>query len=131
MYTHNLRNKFFLTSGRDELDLGLARIDDDDANSLCSYAGDASDAKSSVMGADAEDDGPADPNSTEVNRAIGRLDDSLRLIKSGYLWRLSSGGDTDHKWSRRWFVLRADACLYFFKTENVSRANGWKELKRY
>ncbi len=75
---------------------------------------------------------------------LGRLHDSLRIVQSGYLWRLSRSGSLGSsveldlqevaaggsraasvgppaaRWTRRWFVLRADACLYFFKTENVS-----------
>jgi hypothetical protein len=55
------------------------------------------------------------------------------MLHSGYLWKLSRSvmpGTEESsvaKWSRRFFVLRADSCLYFFKQENVSRpeASGW------
>lgn len=51
-------------------------------------------------------------------------------VCSGYLWRLNQaqanvagGGELkkSQKWVRRWFQLRPDNCLYFYKTEGVSR----------
>ena len=69
---------------------------------------------------------PEDP----IDVAQGRFDDSQMTLHSGYLWKLSrsvlpggSGGtetESVAKWSKRFFVLRADSCLYFFKQENVS-----------
>ena len=107
---------FFFT-GRDELELGLARVELDQEE--FAELGEGLGGPASVM-----------------DQAIEKLDDSLRLVQSGYLWRLSrsskqhqtasASGDNSsssmpmRKWSRRFFVLRADACLYFFKTENVS-----------
>ena len=58
--------------------------------------------------------------------AQGRFDDSQTILHSGYLWKLSRsvvpGAEVSSvaKWSRRFVVLRADSCLYFFKQENVS-----------
>ena len=64
-----------------------------------------------------------------MNLAIVRLDDSLRIIHCGYLWKLSRSvvpttapgcaSALVSKWSRRFFLLRADACLYFFKKDQV------------
>jgi hypothetical protein len=82
-------------AGRDELELGLARLDE-----------------------------PIDPSewsseqSSELSTALERLDASLRIVRSGFLWRLSRSGDAA-RWTRRWFALRADATLYFFKGDNV------------
>lgn len=43
---------------------------------------------------------------------------------SGYLWRKSRSGpgQTQDKWVRRWFALRRDNCLYYYKTDTVSCA---------
>lgn len=45
-------------------------------------------------------------------------------LYSGYLWRpcgyASGNPNTSKKWVRRWFTLRPDHCLYFYKTEHVS-----------
>ncbi|XP_021703131.1 uncharacterized protein LOC5571525 isoform X4 [Aedes aegypti] len=56
----------------------------------------------------------------EVARTIGVLspleDTTINpAIYSGFLWRLSSSSTT--KWVRRWFSLRPDHCLYFYKSE--------------
>ena len=87
-----------------ELDLGLARVQDISAEQLREM----------------------DP----MNIAFVKLDDSLRIIMSGYLWKLSRSmvptttpgcaSALVSKWSRRFFVLRADSCLYFFKKEQVN-----------
>ncbi|XP_065078068.1 uncharacterized protein LOC135701218 [Ochlerotatus camptorhynchus] len=56
----------------------------------------------------------------EVARTIGVLspleDTTMNpAIYSGFLWRLSSSSTT--KWVRRWFSLRPDHCLYYYKSE--------------
>ena len=89
--------------GCDELDLGLARVHDLSTEQLREM----------------------DP----MNIAFVKLDDSLRIIMSGYLWKLSRSmvptttpgcaSTLVSKWSRRFFVLRADTCLYFFKKDQV------------
>ena len=86
----------FCSTGSDELELGLARVPE------LTY--------------------PEDP----IDVALGRFDDSQMTLHTGYLWKLSRSvlpgceGGSVAKWSRRFFVLRADSCLYFFKQENVS-----------
>ena len=49
------------------------------------------------------------------------------IVCQGYLWRksrsnssaLSASSSSLDKWVRRWFALRRDNCLYFYKTEMV------------
>lgn len=64
----------------------------------------------------------------EVARTIGVLspngtDSSSPALYSGYLWRQggqASGTSASTKWVRRWFCLRPDHCLYYYKTDAVS-----------
>ncbi len=95
-------------SGRDELELGLARLEE----------------PVSAEEGEEEESGPESGESTsleETIRARQMLSASLRVVQSGFLWRLSSSrGGSERKWIRRWFALRGDACLYFFKNEEAS-----------
>ncbi len=133
-------------TGRDALELGLARLDEP-----LEGIGDDHDDERKVGGEEEEEEEveeeerPAEPaeQQPDLSLVLGRLDDSLRILHSGYLWRLSrsgslgsvvdapdettgaaaratSVGPATARWTRRWFVLRADSCLYFFKTESVS-----------
>lgn len=96
-----MKNVSFV-QGRDELQLGLAHIESDEIRK------------------DIVRDGV-------MNQALDRLDTSLKIVRCGYLWKMSSTGATEEvggekaAWHRRWFVLRADACLYFFKGRNVRK----------
>ncbi|KAJ8687359.1 hypothetical protein QAD02_023153 [Eretmocerus hayati] len=62
-------------------------------------------------------------------------------ICSGYLWRKaksgsmtpggSSSGSLRSKWVRRWFALRRDNCLYYYKTDSDSQPVGAVMLLKY
>ncbi|XP_055684910.1 uncharacterized protein LOC129791033 isoform X2 [Lutzomyia longipalpis] len=66
----------------------------------------------------------------EVARTIGMLSANgadNAAIYSGYLLRQSgyaSGNVNAGKWVRRWFTLRPDHCLYFYKTDGDSQPVG-------
>jgi len=69
----------------------------------------------------------------QVARTIGvlmheQLEPPSQPIFSGYLWRQSGqakGAPNSKKWVRRWFSLRPDNCLYYYKTEDVSMSFFW------
>ncbi|XP_022254842.1 uncharacterized protein LOC106470527 isoform X2 [Limulus polyphemus] len=48
---------------------------------------------------------------------------SQHALLSGFLQRLSIDGDT-RRWCRRWFVLKTDNCLYWYKTPQISDLAG-------
>ncbi|KAH8392093.1 hypothetical protein KR215_000522, partial [Drosophila sulfurigaster] len=68
----------------------------------------------------------------QVARTIGvlmheQLEPPSEPIFSGYLWRQSGqakGAPNTKKWVRRWFSLRPDNCLYYYKTEDDSQPVG-------
>ncbi|XP_017047595.1 uncharacterized protein LOC108092497 isoform X2 [Drosophila ficusphila] len=68
----------------------------------------------------------------QVARTIGvlmheQLEPPSQPIFSGYLWRQSGqakGAPNSKKWVRRWFSLRPDNCLYYYKTEDDSQPVG-------
>ncbi|XP_071746268.1 uncharacterized protein [Lepeophtheirus salmonis] len=78
-------------TGSDELELGLARVNEE---SPISY----------------------------TEKSMEKLDESLKVVSSGYLWKMSR--DETKRWIRRWFVIRADSCFYFFKSDEDSRPLG-------
>ncbi|XP_076230153.1 uncharacterized protein LOC116428500 isoform X3 [Nomia melanderi] len=50
---------------------------------------------------------------------------------SGYLWRKSTTSSNKDKWVRRWFALRRDNCLYYYKTDADSQPVGAVMLIKY
>lgn len=50
---------------------------------------------------------------------------------SGYLWRKSTTSSNTDKWVRRWFALRRDNCLYYYKTDADSQPVGAVMLIKY
>nr|XP_033321102.1 uncharacterized protein LOC117217425 isoform X3 [Megalopta genalis] len=50
---------------------------------------------------------------------------------SGYLWRKSTTASSTDKWVRRWFALRRDNCLYYYKTDMDSQPVGAVMLIKY
>ena len=50
-----------------------------------------------------------------------QLNMTKEVLAQGYLYKKKRTGanNNQHHWVSRWFVLRADDCLYSFKSENV------------
>ncbi|CAH0564678.1 unnamed protein product [Brassicogethes aeneus] len=53
-------------------------------------------------------------------------DHSSSSMYSGYLWKLSgyASGNMTNKWIRRWFCLKQNNCLYYYKTDSEKQPVG-------
>lgn len=69
--------------------------------------------------------GVLSPTSAEVHGGAA--------ICSGYLWKLGgyASGVPSNKWIRRWFALKKDNCLYYYKTDTVSSINEYCNADNY
>nr|CAD7595190.1 unnamed protein product [Timema genevievae] len=54
-------------------------------------------------------------------------------LYSGYLWKLRTcdSGNNNRKWIERWFCLKRDNCLYYYKNDNESQPLGALMLANY
>ena len=61
-----------------------------------------------------------------------QLDMAKEVLAQGYLYKKkrtsNSHSQHQHHWVTRWFVLRADDCLYSFKSENVNLKHSCRTL---
>ncbi|XP_066259663.1 uro-adherence factor A [Euwallacea similis] len=50
----------------------------------------------------------------------GNVNSDYCTLLSGFLWKLKTHhvGNSRYKWTRRWFCLKNDNCLYYYKTES-------------
>ena len=62
---------------------------------------------------------------TERVNVLSQLNLSQEVVAQGYLEKKKRRCDSEHHWVTRWFVLRADDCLYSYKFENVSSPGGF------
>ncbi|XP_014610086.1 PREDICTED: uncharacterized protein LOC106789994 isoform X4 [Polistes canadensis] len=61
----------------------------------------------------------------------GAKDSQEEPICTGYLWRKSATSSNTDKWVRRWFALRRNNCLYYYKTDSDSQPVGAVMLLKY
>ncbi|RZC37286.1 uncharacterized protein BDFB_008219, partial [Asbolus verrucosus] len=73
----------------------------------------------------------SDTLSLEVARTCYALntnqdEHSSAALYSGYLWKLSgyASGTVSNKWIRRWFCLKQNNCLYYYKTDSEKQPVG-------
>ncbi|XP_045500455.1 uncharacterized protein LOC123697926 [Colias croceus] len=52
-------------------------------------------------------------------------------LYSGYLWRAAARPHAPLRWTRRWFVLKRDNCLYYYKTDSSIHPVGALMLVNY
>ncbi|XP_071451707.1 uncharacterized protein [Hetaerina americana] len=64
---------------------------------------------------------------TEWGEAEGVAD----MLLAGYLWKMATSGGGVGRWHRRWFCLRRNHCLYYYKTEEEVQPLGALALAGY
>lgn len=73
----------------------------------------------------AAEDHPADESSLVVSSSSSKPTSEAPVLV-GYLWKKSQSAsradEASNIWYRRWFVLKRDNCLYYFKNQDVSVA---------
>nr|CAI5843591.1 unnamed protein product [Callosobruchus analis] len=61
-----------------------------------------------------------------LNTSKEDLHSTNNTLYNGYLWKLSgyASGTTTNKWIRRWFCLKQNNCLYYYKTDSDKQPVG-------
>ncbi|CAH1984285.1 unnamed protein product [Acanthoscelides obtectus] len=61
-----------------------------------------------------------------ISTSKEELHSSNNTLYNGYLWKLSgyASGTTTNKWIRRWFCLKQNNCLYYYKTDSDKQPVG-------
>ncbi|KAK5640771.1 hypothetical protein RI129_009318 [Pyrocoelia pectoralis] len=54
---------------------------------------------------------------------IEEVSEEEESLYCGYLWKMAgyASGRPCDKWIRRWFIVKADNCLYYYKTDSASQ----------
>ncbi|XP_057373324.1 uncharacterized protein LOC130694273 isoform X2 [Daphnia carinata] len=76
----------------------------------------------------------ADQSTTDGSQG-GNTTDNESPILVGYLWKKSQSAsradESSNVWYRRWFVLKRDNCLYYYKNQDSSQPLGAVSLLHY
>lgn len=61
----------------------------------------------------------------------GDLEGMADMLLAGYLWKMATSGAGVGRWHRRWFCLRRNHCLYYYKSEEEVQPLGALALADY
>eukprot|EP00795_Rhopilema_esculentum_P008608 gene8608-14619_t len=117
-----ISNKLELCSNSDSLGSGSAETDSF-GNSL-ELSGIVTDSPGRSRSKSSSVSSTASEEKQRLYRMLSEEKETRLPIHSGFMMKLGGTGLTPKNWRKRWFVLRSDHCLYYYKNPKGKPAGG-------